>query len=232
MAAVSVVVTLGLGASNAATADEIPIAQIAKEGEINPIPLYFSYTDKADIIDEKIEEETTPLSSGGSLGAALRFAEILPVEKTELQSSESGEIPLDEIDLQKSEPENNPQREEKTELQSHVYTDEEKEMIAKVVFAEARGESFDGQVAVAQVVINRFESGNFGRSIKTIVYGRNQFAVGKRYNESSMEAVEYAVSNKPYPANMYFFQVSKRKHWRDFIYYDRIGNHSFYCHNE
>ncbi len=109
------------------------------------------------------------------------------------------------------------------------YSEKEKEMIAYVVFAEARGEDFDGMVAVAQVVLNRYESGKFGKSVKRVVYARNQFAVSNRYSGICMEAVVYAIENRPYPDNMYYFQVSKRKKWRNFEYYRRIGNHSFYC---
>ncbi len=118
--------------------------------------------------------------------------------------------------------------EEETETERE-YTDREKEMIAYVVYAEARGERFEGKVAVAQVVINRFESGRFGKSVKKVVYARSQFAVSKRYNKSCMDAVEHAIENRPHPENMYYFQVSKRKKWRNFVYYRRIGNHSFYC---
>lgn len=108
------------------------------------------------------------------------------------------------------------------------YTDDEKKMIARVVYAEARGESFEGKVAVAQVILNRYESGKFGKSIESVVYSKHQFAVGRRYDYACMEAVEYAIDNSPYPKNMYYFQKSKRKNWHG-KYFDRIGNHSFYC---
>lgn len=108
------------------------------------------------------------------------------------------------------------------------YSDEEKEMIAYVVYAEARGERFEGMVAVAQVIINRYESGKFGKSIENVVYSHHQFAVSKRYNDVCMDAVEYAAGNMPYPKNMYYFQKSKRKSWYG-AYFDRIGNHTFYC---
>lgn len=112
--------------------------------------------------------------------------------------------------------------------QPEKYTAEEKEMVAFVVFAEARGECFEGMVAVAQVVINRYESGRFGNTIRSVVYSRDQFAVSKRYNDVCMAAVEYAIESSPYPNTMYYFQKSKRKNWYG-VYYGRIGSHSFYC---
>ena len=113
---------------------------------------------------------------------------------------------------------------------SYEYSEEEKAYIARVVYAEARGEAFEGQVAVAAVVLNRFESGRFGKTVKRVVFARHQFAVSRKYNDESMAAVEAAIEQRgEFPEDMYYFQVSKRKRWRNFEYYDRIGNHSFYC---
>lgn len=117
-----------------------------------------------------------------------------------------------------------------SEEDRYQYSEEEKIYIARVVYAEARGEVFEGQVAVATVVLNRFESGLFGKSVKRIVFARSQFAVSKRYNDKVMEAVEAAIERKgDYPDNMYYFQASKSKKWRNFVYHTRIGGHSFYC---
>ena len=106
--------------------------------------------------------------------------------------------------------------------------EEDKELIARVVWGESRGECTEGMVAVAQVVINRWLSGAFGSTIRRVVFAKYQFAVGRKYNDECMAAVETAIAEMSYPPDMYYFQKSKRKHWRDFIYYCRIGNHSFY----
>lgn len=116
------------------------------------------------------------------------------------------------------------------EEETYKYSEEEKIYVARVVYAEARGEIFEGQVAVATVVLNRFESGEFGSSVKKIVFARDQFAVSTKYNEECMSAVETAIESKgDYPDNMYYFQASKSKKWRNFVYLTRIGGHSFYC---
>lgn len=118
------------------------------------------------------------------------------------------------------------------EIQSEkisAYSNAEKLLIARVVYAESRGEIFEGQVAVATVVLNRYESGKFGRSISRIVFAPDQFAITEKYNSESLKAVERAISKLgAYPRNMYYFQVSKSRVWRNFVYYKRIGNHSFY----
>ena len=112
----------------------------------------------------------------------------------------------------------------------YAYSEQEKAYIARVVYAEARGEKFEGKVAVAAVVLNRFESGLYGKSVKRVVFARNQFAVSKRYSAECLEAVEAAIDrDDTYPDDMYYFRVSKSKKWRNFDYHTRIGNHSFYC---
>ena len=117
-----------------------------------------------------------------------------------------------------------------TEEEIYQYSFAEKEYIARVVYAEARGEIFEGQVAVAAVVLNRFESGMYGKSVRRVVMSRSQFAVSGRYNDIVMQAVETAIESRgQYPDNMFYFQASTRKTWRNFVYYERIGGHSFYC---
>ena len=71
----------------------------------------------------------------------------------------------------------------------YFITPEEKLMIAKVVYREARGECYEGQVAVAAVVLNRYMSGEFGDSIKEIISRRNQFADISRTTEKMLEEV-------------------------------------------
>lgn len=117
-----------------------------------------------------------------------------------------------------------------SEIEVYRYSEEEKIFIARVVYAEARGEIFEGQVAVATVVLNRFESGKFGSSVKRVVFARSQFAVSRKHSEQGMLAVEMAIQRRgDYPDNMFYFQASKRKTWRNFVYLERIGGHSFYC---
>jgi spore germination cell wall hydrolase CwlJ-like protein len=105
------------------------------------------------------------------------------------------------------------------------YTDEDKQIIAKVVYAEARGECFEGQVAVACVVINRYESGKYGSSIKNVAYAKHQFAVGKKYSDENMCAVEEAIKTRPLPDNTYYFSRGKR-HYGE--WYCKIGAHNFF----
>lgn len=48
-------------------------------------------------------------------------------------------------------------------------------LLSKLVYAEARGEPYKGQVAVAAVVLNRVASSSFPNTISGVVYQRNAF---------------------------------------------------------
>jgi N-acetylmuramoyl-L-alanine amidase len=49
-------------------------------------------------------------------------------------------------------------------------------LLAKLVSAEARGEPYKGQVAVAAVVLNRVRSSRFPNTISGVIYQKNQFS--------------------------------------------------------
>ncbi|WP_227937116.1 cell wall hydrolase [Alkalihalobacillus deserti] len=49
------------------------------------------------------------------------------------------------------------------------------EKLARIVHGEARGEPYEGQVAVAAVIKNRLHSSEFPSSIEEVVYQRNAF---------------------------------------------------------
>ena len=54
-------------------------------------------------------------------------------------------------------------------------TVEEKQLLAKVVWVEARGECAEGQQAVAEVILNRLASGGYGSSLSGVIFDEGQF---------------------------------------------------------
>lgn len=50
------------------------------------------------------------------------------------------------------------------------YTERDLQLMANAVFGEARGEPYEGQVAVAAVILNRLESPDFPNSISDIIF--------------------------------------------------------------
>lgn len=51
----------------------------------------------------------------------------------------------------------------------------ERQLLARVVWAEARGESPEGQQAVAEIVLNRLNSDGFPDNLRDVIYGEGQF---------------------------------------------------------
>lgn len=92
-------------------------------------------------------------------------------------------------------------------------TMDERELLARMVWVEARGECFEGQQAVAEVVLNRLVASNFQDSIESIIKAQGQFNSAKfldeaEPNQTQYEAVEQALKG-PYvlPINTVYFST-------------------------
>lgn len=55
------------------------------------------------------------------------------------------------------------------------YTNSDLYLLAKCIYAEARGESYTGQVAVGAVILNRVASSSFPNTIAGVIYQQNAF---------------------------------------------------------
>ena len=55
------------------------------------------------------------------------------------------------------------------------YTSSDLYLLAKCIYAEARGESYTGQVAVGAVILNRVNSSKFPNTISGVIYQKNAF---------------------------------------------------------
>ncbi len=95
-------------------------------------------------------------------------------------------------------------------------TESERDILARAVYSEARGEIFEGQVAVAATVINRVESSEFPNDIESVVFQRTggsyAFSAvldGQIYldpNETAYRAVEYALGGwDPSEGALYYY---------------------------
>ena len=113
---------------------------------------------------------------------------------------------------------------------------EDVEILTRVIHGEARGENFEGQVAVGAVVLNRLKDPRFPKTIRDVVYQSGAFtAVDDKQiqldpNDQSYKAAEAALSGQD-PTNGALFYFNPRiatDRWiksRSVI--KRIGNHTF-----
>ncbi len=61
------------------------------------------------------------------------------------------------------------------EQQGSNYTSSDLYLLAKCIYAEARGESYTGQVAVGAVILNRVASSGFPNTIPGVIYQKGAF---------------------------------------------------------
>lgn len=116
-------------------------------------------------------------------------------------------------------------------MQKIILSDAEREMIERVVAAEARGESFEGQAAVAEVIYNRCI--NRGQSVEEVIWADKQFAhpYGGEISQDTKEAVaavfDYELLNLD--GAEYFHADYVTPSWADDMQeVCRIGGHIFY----
>lgn len=67
------------------------------------------------------------------------------------------------------------------------------ELLARLVWAEARGESFEGQLAVVEVVFNRVGSPSFPGNVYDVIYEPGQFTTASSLEYVTPTQVQYDV---------------------------------------
>ncbi|MDR3310723.1 MAG: cell wall hydrolase [Oscillospiraceae bacterium] len=121
---------------------------------------------------------------------------------------------------------------------SASYPREELYWLSRIVSAEARGESFEGKIAVANVVCNRAASDLFPDGIKDVIFDKRfgvQFSPaysGSIYNtpsEDCVAAAAIALGGTSVVGDSLFFS-NKKNSWasRNRAFAREIGGHYFY----
>ena len=119
---------------------------------------------------------------------------------------------------------------------SGKYSQSDIELLAKLIAAEARGESYIGQVAVGAVVLNRVAHASFPDSIAGVIYQKGAFSCvndsnwAVSANETSRRAARDCINGwDPSGGAVYYFNPRKTNdafmHSRPVI--TVIGNHNF-----
>lgn len=101
------------------------------------------------------------------------------------------------------------------------YTEKELQLIANAVYGEARGEPYEGQVAVAAVILNRIESSEFPNTVSEVIFQPRAFTAvddGQIWltpNERAKEAVIDAINGwDPTENALYYFNpVTATSKW-------------------
>lgn len=120
--------------------------------------------------------------------------------------------------------------------------DAEQECLAQAVYFESKGEPLEGQLAVAEVIINRSESGRFPSSLCGVVKQKSQFSFVRggrippapRSSEAWRKAVAIAhiarndMAESAVSEAMFFHANYVRPGWRGLTRMASVGNHIFY----
>jgi N-acetylmuramoyl-L-alanine amidase len=117
------------------------------------------------------------------------------------------------------------------------FSADEIEVLASIINAEARGESYQGKVAVGAVIINRVYHPSFPNSIREVVYQAGQFTpvengmINLSPDNDSFKAAYDAVSGMdPSQGSLYFYNPVKSRNPDFFAKREKvvtIGNHVF-----
>ncbi|MCJ8006415.1 cell wall hydrolase [Lederbergia wuyishanensis] len=129
---------------------------------------------------------------------------------------------------------------EELETPAISISDKEKDLFARLVEAEAKGESYKGKLAVATVVLNRVESPQFPDTVKEVInevvgdaYAFSPVQNGeitKPASEESTQAVEEALKREDTLHDSIFFynpEIATDNWIRSRPIVETIGNHVF-----
>ncbi len=117
-------------------------------------------------------------------------------------------------------------------------SEEDINLLATIVTLESGGECYDGQLAVANVIINRLLSGHWGDTVADVVYAPYQFScvsspmldyyLANGAQESARQATLEALSGVNNIGNYLCFRALYVTDLEDYSVYSVIGNHVFH----
>ena len=97
-----------------------------------------------------------------------------------------------------------------------MFQDKDLELLAKAIHGEARGEPYEGQVAVGAVVLNRVESLEFPNNLRDVIYQADQFSavtdgqINLLPNDTSRNAARDAINGRDPSLGALFFYNPKK----------------------
>lgn len=123
-----------------------------------------------------------------------------------------------------------------SDTQNNAYSDSDVMLLARLIYGEARGESYVGQVAVGAVVMNRIKSASFPNTMSGVIYQSYAFTavadgqINLTPNATAKKAAQDAMNgwDPSYGALYYYNPATATSSW---IFSRKttvtIGNHVF-----
>ena len=118
---------------------------------------------------------------------------------------------------------------------AYVYniTSAEREMLARLVYREANIESLECQMSVVSVVINRWQDGRWGNTLKDVIYSPHQFTPANLLyqttpTELNYTAVDLVLQNGcTLPPYCMYFRANHHFNWEGYKPYTQIDRTCF-----
>lgn len=119
-------------------------------------------------------------------------------------------------------------------MDSITLTEQEKNSLLHLVAAEAGGCDMVGQILVANVVLNRVESGVFPNTVEGVIFQKNQFSPtingaiwSSTITDSVREAVDRALNGEDFSEGATFFSARARLDYGSMSWFDNNLNWLF-----
>lgn len=136
--------------------------------------------------------------------------------------------------------ENKEQKKKEEEKPTYVIhaSSDEIYLMAACVMMESGSYSYDGQLAVASVIVNRVKSGRWGSTITDVIYADGQFPgatsglldkfLAKGPSSEALKATKAALTGSNNIGDYLFFNSAKRADFNNYSSYTVVGGNCFY----
>lgn len=186
---------------------------------------------------ECTEEWTAVVYKGETAYLSTQFVAEKITFKTAVSKAEEEEAAAKEV-LAKALEEAKKYKPAKTNRKAVELNDDDLFLLSIVVEMEAASESYEGKLAVANVVINRLVSGKWGSTLHSVVYAPNQFSgansgrierFSTRVSADSKKAAVAAAAGENNIGDYMFFIMKSSAKYSNYSKYYILGNHCFYA---
>lgn len=211
--------------------------EIAKLNKVDaPHPMKYSLATSAPVKIEQVnqkgevkKEELNEIQSPSAQPEVVKKSVPEPIVETEVKNPL--EIPVTEE-----------KEEVKPEEIATLYSNEELEMLAKIIHTETASDTYEGKVAIGSVVLNRVQSNSFVNTIEGVILSKNQFSgvVYGRFSKAIPSPQDYEAAVEalngfdPTGGALYYYSPSKTTSaWHESLnYLVTIGNNRFFTNEK
>ena len=162
-------------------------------------------------------------------------------EDNKPEDKEPEETVPEKTEPEETEPEETPSNEQvitPTNRGAISLSEEDIYLMAAIVTLESGGECYEGQLAVANVIVNRLLNGYWGSTVSDVVYAPGQFGcissslldtyIQTGGQASCLQAVRDAVGGYNNVGSYMYFRTVRSANVSKYSSYTIIGNHVFY----